>query len=261
MGWTPRHWNKARDNGNVARQLKPVAREEGLLVERIDDELVIFDTETSNAHCLSALAAVVYERCDGRTTVADMAAAATDELGEPVDAARIEDALTQLGERRLLEDDGLSRRDVMRRGAMVGAATFTVPLIASVAATPAFAGASKTCGGFRDTSILCCPCGTGQGSGKQECCTGAATNQCVCSKAEGDNKKYCKPAGVGAEGDTFCTAAGDVNRPCCAACFVLHQGANPCDEQLFSANNVPFPSGSGVGTKNCQPPGTAGCAP
>jgi hypothetical protein len=200
----------------------PAAREAGLVVERVEDEIVIFDTETTDAHCLSPLAAIVFEHCDGRTTVTDMAVAAAERLGEPVDADRIRDALDQLEERKLLAvgpRGGMSRRDMMRRSAMVGAAVVSAPVISTIRATPALAGASATCGGFKDISILCCPCGTGSQNGKSGCCTTPFTNQCVCTKAESNNTKYCKPSGVGAQGDTFCQQPA--NYPCCDACNVV----------------------------------------
>jgi hypothetical protein len=122
----------------------------------------------------------------------------------------------------------------MRRGAMVGAAAVAVPLISTVRATPAFAGPSATCGGFKDTSVLCCPCHTGSGpvggSSKDACCETPFTNQCVCVKAEGDGFKYCKPSGVGAQGDAFCSSTDGINRPCCVACQAVQ---TTCGEALI----------------------------
>ena len=58
--------------------------------------------QSKEAHCLSPLAAVVFAHCDGRTTIEELAALATERLGEPVDEPRVIDALAQLQERDLL---------------------------------------------------------------------------------------------------------------------------------------------------------------
>lgn len=218
----------------------PTARAEGLLVERVGDEVVIFDVESTDSHCLGSLAAAVFDNCDGRTSLEGIAEAASHRLGRPVDVERVQDAIGQLADRKLLSvvGDGISRRDLMKRGAIVA---FSAPLIATVSATPAVAGASATCGGFRDISVLCCPCATGADDGKKGCCETPFTNQCVCTKAESNNTKYCKPAGVGAEGDNFCQQSA--NFPCCNACQFV---AVDCDQPLT-------PGG------NCNAPGTGGC--
>lgn len=237
----------------------PAARKDHLVVELVGDETVIFDEVTTDAHCLSPLAAVVFEHCDGRTSVAEMAAAASERLGEPVDEALVQNALAQLDERRLLDGsarNGISRRDVMRRGALVGAAAVAAPLISTIRATPAYAGPSATCGGFKDTSVLCCPCATGSGpaggSSKDACCETPFTNQCVCVKAEGDGFKYCKPSGIGAQGDNFCMQADGRNRPCCVACAAVQ---TTCGERIVPGSGGGengTPAWNGSGGANCK---------
>ena len=84
------------------RRKHPVARDEGLLVEQVADETVVYDSRTKAAHCLSPLAAVVFAHCDGHTTVEELTALAAERLGEPVDPPLVIDALAQLEERELL---------------------------------------------------------------------------------------------------------------------------------------------------------------
>src|SRR5437763_11771256 len=107
-----------------ARKQFPVARSQGLLMEEIDAEKVIFDEETKQAHCLSALATVVFERCDGETSAAELARSASAHLDEQVGEADIEQVLAQLEERGLLASPlpiTISRREMVRKSAVAGA--------------------------------------------------------------------------------------------------------------------------------------------
>ena len=54
------------------RQQKPLARNEGLVIKELPDELLIYDTETDRAHCLNETAAFVWLRCDGRKSLAEI---------------------------------------------------------------------------------------------------------------------------------------------------------------------------------------------
>ena len=176
----------------------PVARDEGLLVERVGDETIVYDGDSKDAHCLSALAAAVFEHCDGRTSVDKLATLATERLGEPVDRLGVEDALAQLEERQLIagpptRGNGLSRREMLRNTAAAGAAAASAPLITSIVVPTAAAAATPTCG-----DIFCCPCNPGAEIG-QPCCIHPTAIQCNCTaKESGISCKQCKPGGAAA---------------------------------------------------------------
>lgn len=168
----------------------PEARSEGLLVEAIGDEYVIFDTAVREAHCLSPLAARVFERCDGRTRLEDVAAEIGSRLGTDVDVATIETALAELGARGLLvepplvgDPGGMSRRTLVKRTAVATAALSAAPLVTSIV-TPAYAQASdRRCPGARCVS---------QEKGDEFC---------ACNNV-------CPPGSPGAGGDSSCTDLG-----------------------------------------------------
>src|SRR3954449_9255909 len=118
----------------------PAARSEGLLVQSVGEETVIYDRETKVAHCLKPLAAIVFGCSDGRTTVAAIAKLSSERLGETVGDTDVADAVSQLGALGLLhtvaiasagdghlESDrngnGVSRREMLRRVGFAGAAT------------------------------------------------------------------------------------------------------------------------------------------
>jgi hypothetical protein len=146
---------KGTANGAMAGSTKPLARsDEGLLVEPIGDETVIYDAESKEAHCLGPLAAVVFANCDGHTTIERLASLSAERLGEPVEVEDVLDALAQLEERELMavpvtpRGGDLSRRDLMRRSAGVAAGA----LITTVVAPNAIAAQTATCANLIRTS-------------------------------------------------------------------------------------------------------------
>jgi hypothetical protein len=163
----------------------PRSRREGLIVERIDDEVLVYDSETAQAHSLNAVAAAVWEACDGvrsSEAVARSVGVTDDEVWR---------ALTQLDERGLLDGElprrmsgpEYSRRQAVRRMGLIGAsAAFAAPLVTSIVVpTAAQAGAS------------CVPengvCATFDGEGcfnmtTQPCCPEPAGLQCIHTEGE-----------------------------------------------------------------------------
>ncbi|MFZ0386092.1 MAG: PqqD family protein [Solirubrobacteraceae bacterium] len=108
----------------------------GLLTERIGDEVIIVDQDSGRAHCLSGLAAAIWDQCDGTHDVTQLA-----ELSGAT-AVPIEAALAELDELSLLEpvaeqSQDLTRRTVARRAINVGAGalvfTAVLPAVASAA--------------------------------------------------------------------------------------------------------------------------------
>ena len=146
-------------------QSLPEARKERLVTEKLADELLVYDLERDKAHCLNQTAAMVWEHCDGRTTVEAMArileqkfdASATDEI--------VLLALDQLRKARLIDQkyieagsrasSGMSRREVMKRIGI--AASVALPVVSSIVAPKAVQAA--TClpsGSACTTSAQCC---------------------------------------------------------------------------------------------------------
>src|SRR3954469_18592379 len=81
----------------------PAARSDGLLIESVGDETVIYDTRSKEAHCLKPLAAIVFEHSDGHATIGDIAKIAAQRLGDPVSDAAVADAVAQLESLDLLQ--------------------------------------------------------------------------------------------------------------------------------------------------------------
>jgi hypothetical protein len=115
-------------------------RQRGLVVRTLPTEVVVYDTERHQAHCLNRAAALVWEQCDGRTPPALMARNVAAALGAAVDEEVVGHALDQLATFHLLDGDGpaqapaerISRRDLIQRLGL--AANVVLPLVASIAA-------------------------------------------------------------------------------------------------------------------------------
>ena len=206
----------------------PLARTSGLVVRDVDadGETLVFDTLTQDAYCLDAAVAAVWSRCDGQTSVEDLAAV----LGPDAHPKMVWVALEQLRSMGLIvpetlganEFHGLSRREMLKRIG-VGAA-LAAPLIFAVK-VPAVAAASSTCvcqppGTGGNNSAAGCPC-----QGNNDCCAVCGGSQAnpIC----GGNIKpaaaacctglTCLPPGSGQNNNPAgCPCQG--NNDCCAVC-------------------------------------------
>jgi hypothetical protein len=132
----------------------PAARTDGLVVERLSAETLVYDLENDEAHHLNPTAAAVFELCDGQLSLDQLIEQLARQLGQPVGAETVRAAVSLLADRKLLvatpdTREGISRRDVVRKAAKVGAAAaVAAPVIQSIVApTPAHAqsaGCSRT---------------------------------------------------------------------------------------------------------------------
>lgn len=150
----------------MSESFKPLARTEGLVINELPEEVVIYDRGSHKAHCLNRTAALVWRRCDGRTTPARMAQLIGRDLRTHVGEDLVRYALEQLAKDGLLTEKvvpgasaaaapgvKLSRRELVRRLGL--AAVVALPLITTVVApTPVEAAAS---GCVDCNGILCCP--------------------------------------------------------------------------------------------------------
>ena len=127
---------------------RPIARKSGLVVQEVPDELLVYDLDSSKAHCLNQSAAMVWRSCDGKNSVAQIATLVGQEAGSEVTEDFVWLAVDQLNENNLLEKEvvvdlgGMSRREALKKIGM--ASMIAVPVIASLVA-PQSAMASSSC--------------------------------------------------------------------------------------------------------------------
>ena len=128
----------------------PTARTNGLVVQEIPDEVLVYDLESDKAHCLNRTAALVWKACDGKRSVSEIAGMVGAEAGNAVSDDLVWLAIDQLNEHNLLENEvrshfaGESRRQVLKK---IGVASMVaLPIIASLAAPRSvLAGTSCAC--------------------------------------------------------------------------------------------------------------------
>lgn len=178
------------------RSLMPRARKEGLEVQDLVDEVLVYDLERHQAHCLNPVASLVWRRCDGRTSLAQVAAI----LEKRYDFAAAEDivrfAVERLRKTHLLEEQSApvsgramsSRRELLKKLGL--AATVMLPAVTSIVApSPAHAASCMPPTGCVAGVNDCAPC-TNPGGGCTDnpfrCCGGVcrppglAKSQCGC---------------------------------------------------------------------------------
>lgn len=136
-----------------------------LIVKNLDGELLVYDNATTKAFCLNASSALVWEMCDGNTTIAEMTERLTQTLNAPIDASFVTfalerfraDGLLETGFRNATEDANLTRAGLVARFGRAGImAALAVPLVTSIVAPTA----AKAYGG---TSVPAPPAGGGGG--------------------------------------------------------------------------------------------------
>lgn len=141
----------------------PQMRAQGLAVDDLPDEVLVYDLERHQAHCLNRSAALVWRSCDGESSAAEIARRLTVEIDAPFTEDLVWLALSELEKRQLLEPARpltappatLSRRQLVRR--LGFAAAVAVPLITSIVAPTAVEAA--TCipsGSPCSPTVLCC---------------------------------------------------------------------------------------------------------
>jgi hypothetical protein len=203
----------------------PLARKEGLLVERIDDETVVFDLTTNQAHCLKPLASLVHEHADGETSVDVLAERATARFGRPIAPAEVLEAVELLEDNGILEgplvihNGGISRRDALKTaGAVAASATLLSTILAPTAALAAsgIASGCSGCGQNKDcVSNHCCQGVPGKQC-NQGCCVGANNSCHFCGCVNGNCNCTVTPSDLDQPScPCICGTPGCVNVPCC----------------------------------------------
>ena len=141
----------------------PKMRKQGLIIDELPDEVLVYDLDRHKAHCLNRSAALVWRRCDGKTPPAEIARRVQLELDRPFNEDLVWLALGQLNKINLLAESivppppltGISRRQMVQ--ALGIAAAIAAPVVTSIVSPTAVQ--ASTCipsGGTCTTSVQCC---------------------------------------------------------------------------------------------------------
>jgi hypothetical protein len=144
-------------------QLAPKARKNKLIVKELPGEVLVYDENNHQAHCLNETAALVWKFCDGRTSIPQMTRMLEKEMSVAVPEQTVWLAIKQLEGSRLLDMSvtqqawipQTSRRMIMRT---IGIAAVALPAITSIhAAAAAAAGSCLPLGQPCTSTAQCCP--------------------------------------------------------------------------------------------------------
>lgn len=166
----------------------PIARKEGLVIQEMPAEVLVYDLDTNKAHCLNETAAFVWKSCDGKNSVADITKLVGHDSGSVVPEDLVWLAIDQLSEKNLLENslkadfNGSTRREVIKKIGL--AAVVGLPLVMSLTA-PTSVSAAASC-----ANVACTTSGT------------------QCNPPGGTNCGTCVPDGAGSTTGTCAPAAG-----------------------------------------------------
>ena len=132
----------------------PKSRQQNIVVQEVNGELLIYDLNLNKALCLNRPSALIWEACDGERSISEI----TKIVGEKLKTEINEDftwlALDKLKKENLMVNpeeitqnfNGLTRREVIRR---IGFSSMVaLPIVTSmVAPSAAYAQSGGTCGG------------------------------------------------------------------------------------------------------------------
>ena len=172
---------KTASSRPAAGGVRPRARRARLIVRRLPEETLVYDLDTSRAHCLGPVAASVWRHCDGRSSAERIAAVVRKDTGAEVGEAAVMVAVDRLSDAKLLAEPlpalGRSRREWLKQAAMITGLTvvsITAPLSVEAATCVANCTSRPNTPAGNCGAIPCCPPATGR------CCRQGTGQRCSC---------------------------------------------------------------------------------
>ena len=114
--------------------LKPKAQSSELLIQELCDEILIYDVKTGKAFCLNESSSVIWNECDGKNSVEQIAEKASNKLKTKISQDFVRLAIEDLKSEGLLEDclnysflEKIDRRDMIKKVGLTTAAA--LPLL------------------------------------------------------------------------------------------------------------------------------------
>jgi hypothetical protein len=133
---------------------KPVSRQADIVVQKLDNEVLIYDLASNKAFCLNETAGVIWQLCDGTKTVAEISEAVGNKYNSTVSDEFVWLALEQFRKDKLMTNDfegdfekvfkGQTRRELIRQVAL--ASMVALPIVSSIVAPTAVNAQSGICG-------------------------------------------------------------------------------------------------------------------
>ncbi len=83
---------------------KPIARKSDLVVQESSDELLIYDLKTNEAFCLNETSAIVWQLCDGKHSIKEIATKMSKQLKTNISEDFVWHAIDQSNTDDLIEN-------------------------------------------------------------------------------------------------------------------------------------------------------------
>ena len=126
----------------------PQSRTNKLLIQELDEELLVYDQENHKAHRLNATSGFVWQHCNGKRTVSQLAALLQRKENVPVGEDVVLLALKQLEKASLMRPNAAIKRaasNISRRQLILSAA-IALPIVTTILVpTPAAAASQEVC--------------------------------------------------------------------------------------------------------------------
>lgn len=148
----------------MSRTTLPLARKDGLQIQTVPGETLVYDGSTDKAYVLSPSAAAVWRACNGARSVQEIAQYLSADT--PTNEQVVWYALGQLNDLLVepvtlpKELAGISRRQFLKRAGVVAGAVAIPVVVSIVAPSPAHA---------QSVNIWCCMCANGIGNSYTNC--------------------------------------------------------------------------------------------
>ena len=128
----------------------PLARKSDIVVQETSDEVLVYDLISNKAVYLNNTSALVWQSCDGKKSIGEIADILSVKTRELVSDELVSLAVTELAKHKLLQNApgtfesfaGMSRREVIRKVGL--GAVIALPLVSSLVA-PTAAHANSLC--------------------------------------------------------------------------------------------------------------------
>lgn len=219
---------------------KPKAKNENIVVQELEKEILIYNLETNKAFCLNDTSSMIYRLCNGKRTISEISQSLNKKTKQTTNEDLIWLALDQFKRNGLLENNnkfeidfgGLNRRQMIKKAGL--ASMIALPLISSIVAPNSVAAQS----GLTNQPVFAACSSTSQ------CASGLNCSQCSFGNNCDGSNRCCHSVGFGRGAGSFITCAMSSSE-CSAA------ASQCCSGQTSFANDACWFGQSGTGNCFC----------
>jgi hypothetical protein len=203
------------------KNVLPLARFEGIVVQELMDEVLVCDLKSNKVFCLNQTAGEIWKLCDGKLSITEISALLSRKLKTSITDELVLFSLDELYHHNLLVKRastprlffGVSRREVIKR---IGLSTMAALPIVTAVTMPTAAQAQSGCpaAGSGDPIPNNCPCLDCSECDSGCCFMGVCSSFASCNTAVtcGATQPTC-PSGF-----VCCNPANPTNSATCSAC-------------------------------------------